>query len=202
MMSADLVGMYVAVALTLMLWSYLYKETILYRFAEYTFIGMASGHLFVITMLQIRNSVLVPLVSKGEYLLAIPLILGVLLYTRYSPKTEWISRWPVAIMVGVGTGLVMRAMVHAQFVAQIISSITINDPINDTVIAVLTACALAFFLFTREQKGIFGGFTRLGRIAIMVGLGASFGVAATTRLTLCISRIQFLIESIQKMLGA
>lgn len=201
MMAMELVGMYVAAALTLMIWSYLYKETILFRFAEYTFIGIASGHLFVVTLLRLRDSTLVPLLSKGEYMLAIPTILGLLLYARYSKKTEWISRWSMAIMVGVGTGLAIRGMIDAQFIAQIRSTIQLKDPINGTLLAVLTACTLAFFLFTREQTGLFGKITRVGRVTIMVAMGAAFGTLATTRLALCVSRIQYLITVIQRTLG-
>ncbi len=201
MNAAQLIGLYVATILTLMIWSYLYKENILFRFAEYTFIGIATGHLFVMTAIRLRDSTIVPLVFRSQYALIIPVALGLLLYARYSKKTEWAARWPLAILVGVGTGLAIRGMIDAQFIAQILATITPRDPINGTIIAVLTACTLAFFFFTREQIGTFGQLTRVGRMTIMVAMGASFGTLATTRLTLCISRIQFLVMVIKTTLG-
>ena len=201
MITLEIVGMYVATAFTLMIWSYLYKENILFRFAEYSFIGVASGHLFVMTIIRLRDSTMIPLVSRAQYGLLVPVVLGILLYARFHKQTEWISRWPLAILVGVGTGLAIRGMIDAQFVAQILATITPKDPINGTILAVLTACTLAFFFFTREQIGAFGQLTRIGRMTIMIAMGASFGTLATTRLTLCISRIQFLVMVIRRTLG-
>jgi len=193
--------MYVAAILTLMIWSYLHKESILFRFAEYTFIGIASGHLFVMTVIRLRDSVLVPLVSKSQYLLVLPVVLGIMLYARYYKQTEWLSRWPLAILVGVGTGLATRGMIDAQFVTQILATVTPKDLVNGTIIALLTACSLAFFFFTREQRGLFGKLTRAGRLTMMVAMGASFGTLATTRLTLCVDRIKFLVSVLMKILG-
>jgi len=197
----EIIGMYVAAILTLMIWSYLHKESILFRFAEYTFIGIASGHLFVMTVIRLRDSVLVPLVSKSQYLLVLPVVLGIMLYARYYKQTEWLSRWPLAILVGVGTGLATRGMIDAQFVTQILATVTPKDLVNGTIIALLTACSLAFFFFTREQRGLFGKLTRAGRLTMMVAMGASFGTLATTRLTLCVDRIKFLVSVLMKILG-
>jgi len=201
MITPEVIGMYVAAILTLMIWSYLHKESILFRFAEYTFIGIASGHLFVMTVIRLRDSVVVPLVSKSQYALALPVVLGIMLYARYYKQTEWLSRWPLAILVGVGTGLATRGMIDAQFVAQIVATVTPKDLVNGTIIALLTACSLAFFFFTREQIGLFGKLTRAGRMTMMVAMGASFGTLATTRLTLCVDRIKFLVSVLMKILG-
>lgn len=201
MITPEVIGMYVAAILTLMIWSYLHKESILFRFAEYTFIGIASGHLFVMTVIRLRDSVVVPLVSKSQYALALPVVLGMMLYARYYKQTEWLSRWPLAILVGVGTGLATRGMIDAQFVAQIVATVTPKDLVNGTIIALLTACSLAFFFFTREQIGLFGKLTRAGRMTMMVAMGASFGTLATTRLTLCVDRIKFLVSVLMKILG-
>ena len=201
MITPEAVGMYVAAILTLMIWSYLHKESVLFRFAEYTFIGIASGHLFVMTVIRLRDSVFIPLVAKSQYLLVFPIVLGLMLYVRYYKRTEWLSRWPLAILVGVGTGLATRGMIDAQFVAQILATVTPKDPVNGTIIALLTACSLAYFFFTREQIGLFGKLTRVGRATIMVAMGASFGTLATTRLTLCVDRIKFLVSVLMKILG-
>ena len=201
MITPEVIGMYVAAILTLMIWSYLHKESILFRFAEYTFIGIASGHLFVMTVIRLRDSVVVPLVSKSQYALALPVVLGIMLYARYYKQTEWLSRWPLAILVGVGTGLATRGMIDAQFVAQIVATVTPKDLVNGTIIALLTASSLAFFFFTREQIGLFGRLTRVGRMTMMVAMGASFGTLATTRLTLCVDRIKFLVSVLMKILG-
>lgn len=144
-------------------------------------------------------------ISAGRYILTIPAILGLRGYTRYYKPTVWISRLPVALLVGVGTGLAMRGLIEAQFIAQIISTIQPKDSIDGVIIAILTICTLTYFIFTREPKGepdrkIYSGILRIGRVTIMVAMGAAFGVLATTRLTLCVSRLQFIVNSLSKLI--
>lgn len=200
MTPAEIFGLYAALGLTLLIWSYLYKDTIFFRFAEYTYLGVAAGHLFVMTAIRLRDSVLIPLIFKSQYALAIPVVAGIILYTRYAKRTEWISRLPVAILIGVGTGLATRGLIDAQFVRQILATITPRNPVDGTLIAVFTCCALAYFFFTRQQAGMFGKLTRVGRAIILVAMGATFGSLATTRLTFGVMRMRFLVDAIVQTL--
>jgi hypothetical protein len=198
------IGLFVAVIFTFMIWSYLYKESVVFRIAEYTFIGMASGHAVVMAISQITKT-LGSAISAGQYIWAIPSVLGLMVYTRYYKPTVWISRLPVALMVGVGTGLAMRGLIEAQFITQIISTIQPKEPLDGLIIAVLTVCTLTYFIFTREpkeesMKKVYNVILRIGRLTIMVAMGAAFGVLATTRLTLCVSRLQFIVNALVKLI--
>ncbi|MEM2960312.1 MAG: hypothetical protein QXU67_01765 [Candidatus Bathyarchaeia archaeon] len=197
-------GLIVAVIFTFMIWSYLYKESLIFRIAEYTFIGMASGHAVVMAVGQITKTI-GSAISAGQYIFTIPAILGLMVYTRYYKPTVWVSRIPVAILVGVGTGLAMRGLIEAQFITQIISTIQPKEPIDGVIIAILTICTLTYFIFTREPKEeparkMYNGILRIGRITIMVAMGSAFGVLATTRLTLCVSRLQFIVNSLSRLI--
>ncbi|MBS7635467.1 hypothetical protein KEJ34_08330 [Candidatus Bathyarchaeota archaeon] len=198
-------GLIVAVIFTFMIWSYLYKESFIFRIAEYTFIGMASGHAVVMAVGQITKT-LGSAISVGQYIWVIPAILGLMIYTRYYKPTVWISRLPVALLVGVGTGLAMRGLIEAQFITQIISTIQPKETIDGIIIAILTMCTLTYFIFTWEPKGgstrkAYNSILRIGRITIMVAMGAAFGVLATTRLTLCVSRLQFIVNSLSRLIA-
>ena len=45
---------------------------------------------------------------ERHFLLVIPLVLGILLFSRFFPKGDWLSRWSLALILGVSrTALAM-----------------------------------------------------------------------------------------------
>ena len=50
--------------------------------------------------------------------------------------------------------------------------------------------ALIYFFFSKEHKGIFGGFATFGIWILMIGFGASFGFTVMARISLFINRMQ------------
>lgn len=55
-----------------------------------------------------------------------------------------------------------------------------------------TLCGLIYFFFSKEHKGVFGGFARVGIWFIMVTFGASFGYTVMSRMSLLIGRMDYL----------
>ena len=53
-------------------------------------------------------------------------------------------------------------------------------------------CGLAYFYFSKEHTGVFGGAATIGIWVLMVGFGASFGYTVMARISLFIQRVQFL----------
>jgi hypothetical protein len=53
---------------------------------------------------------------------------------------------------------------------------------------------LIYFFFTVEHKGIFKYAANYGRLAIMIGFGASFGNTVMARISLLIGRLTFLFS--------
>ena len=58
---------------------------------------------------NIRDTAFHPLVKQGKWLLVIPIALGLLLYARFSEKYGYLARWRVALTVGIGTGVLLKA---------------------------------------------------------------------------------------------
>lgn len=112
-------GPLIGVLVTAGFWSYLYKENAFFRLVEFTFVGFAAAHATVMAIQGIQSQLLSPMISKNNYSLIIPLILGLLLYTRYFKEIKFFERFPISLMVGVGTGIAVRAMVKAQLIAQV-----------------------------------------------------------------------------------
>jgi len=196
-------GPWVGLLITIGFWSYLYKENPLFSIVEFTFIGFATAHATVMAIKMLQSKVFNPILNN-EYTYLIPLILGLLLYTRYSDRVRPLSRIPVCLMVGVGTGVSVRAMVKAQLLEQIQATIWPKDPYNGILIAILTASTVVYFVFTstehipKSMLPIYDGVRKIGRIAIMVAMGAAFGTLCVTRYTMAISRI---IAAVNLLLG-
>jgi hypothetical protein len=197
-------GSIIGVLVTIGFWSYLIKENPFFRIVEFTFVGFATAHATVMSIKELRSGLLNPLVSGNQYSLLIPLILGLLLYTRYSSEWNPLSRIPIALMVGVGTGVAVRAMVRAQLTAQIQATINPDNLVNGLIIAVLAIGSVVYFIFTSEENvpqsliPVYRITQRIGRIAIMAAMGAAFGTLCVTRFTMAISRI---LEAVQLILG-
>jgi hypothetical protein len=191
-------GILTSVFLTLCVYSFVYKESMFWRFAEQTFIGLAMGYTFVLAVQQIRTVAWIPLSTGKNYLLVIPLVLGLMLYARFSKNYAWMSRWPMAVLIGLGTGIAMRTVIEAQIVQQISATflplITPNPmtTINNIAIVVMVFCTLFFFTFTGGTGKTADTVRKLGRYTLMLTFGAAFGATVLTRMTLFIGRFTYL----------
>src|SRR5512137_3010606 len=93
---------WVAAGLTIAVLSYvLYKENPGYRIAEALFVGISLGNVVVMAVRSLLSSGVNPLLG-GDLRLALPVTLGLLLFTIYSKKLGKLSQWPIAVMSGVG----------------------------------------------------------------------------------------------------
>jgi hypothetical protein len=113
------VGTIVAGLLTLAVLSFLYRDNPIYKMAESLLIGVSIGY----TLVLVWSSTLVdllfqPLFITGRYALLIPLALGLLMFGRFHPKTNLLSRIPIAVMIGSGAGIAIPVMLEARTLKQ------------------------------------------------------------------------------------
>jgi hypothetical protein len=185
---------WIAAILTLALFTYLYKENSVYRVAEHIMVGLAAAHGMVMTWDNyIKSTITTSLLKDGEWSFLIPIAIGLLIYTRYMPKWQWLSRIPMSYWVGYGIGYTL-AFTPRQFLMQVIDSFIAMDSLENVVFFICLATSLMYFFFTvsREYPGMNVGAT-IGRYAIMVSLGASFGNTVQGRISLFLGRLQFLL---------
>lgn len=194
----DLIGLWVAVFITLMVFSFLYKENPFYRLAEYIFVGLSSGYGFAAALRLFANQSLTPIIVEGSYDFVIPLILGALFYTQFSKKYSDLYRLPLSLAIGYGLGVTVWSVTQAFLITQIRATIIpvftgdVVTTINGLVLVVGTILSLSYFILYREQKGTWGRVTRVGKYFILVTLGAVFGSTVLGRMALVIQRVQFL----------
>ncbi len=194
------IGIWVSLILTLMAYSFfLYKDTPFFKFAEITLSATAAAHVLVISLKLIYDGALNPL-AGGSLIYVVPILLGCILYTRYSKKYGYASRWTLAVMIGTGLGLVTRAIAPTDIVGQIVSAGQdqfLNVPIwttfDSVVVLFATVTTVFYFFLTLRHRGPTGSLSKVGRGMIMVMLGAAFGNTVWTRFAWFIARIQFIL---------
>ena len=195
-----LAGIWVGAFLTIAIYSYiLYKETIVFRFAEFTFIGVSFSIAIVQAVRIIRNNVMMPL-SQGNIAYIVPIILGLMLYTLPFKQYRWISRYTIAFLVGIGFGVSVRGAMTANIIKQVLGSITppttgtALDWFNYIWIALGFILVTTYFTFTVEHTGPYYWPTRLGRYVLMLGLGVYFGNTVQFRMAMLSGRVQYLMQ--------
>jgi hypothetical protein len=204
---------------TLALYTVLYRENPIYRFAEHIFLGLATGFGLYMTW----KSVLYPMWYKelvaGNWAWIFPLVFGLMYYTIYSKRLSWMSRIVMMTMMGLAAGLVFREF-FGQYVSQIGASfkplIVLQkdaagavDPAGSFFASftniLFMAClitVMTYFLFSFEQKSrAVKGTATVGRWLMMIAFGAMFGSTVMARMSLFIGRLVFLFGEWTHLIG-
>ena len=201
-----------AAIMTIAIFSFLWKDNPLYRFAEHLVVGVSAGYWIVILwqtslisklVLPVRRVLDGTSTSLLDPLVLIPTILGILLFSRFTPKYAWISRIPMAYILGVGSGAAVPLALQTSVVQQIYPTMTMFMPENLTTagawfnalfILAGVLCGLAYFYFSARHEGVLGGMSKTGIWILMIGFGASFGYTVMSRVSLLYGRMLFLVE--------
>ncbi len=188
-------GVWIAALLTLCILSFLYKDNPFYKFAEHLFVGVSAGYVVALTYHNtLIPNLYLPLFKQGDYVLIIPLILGIMMLLRLLPKVGWISRWPLAFIVGVTAGISLITYLQTDALVQIRETLRPFNTLGNIVIAVGVLTGLTYFFFSKEHKGVFGKTAKVGIWFLMVTFGASFGYTVMARISLLIGRMHFLLS--------
>ncbi len=196
----DLIGLWTGWVLMLMIYSYpLYKENPVYRFAEHLYIAVMLAVSLTVNFSNVMRMCITPLM-QGNITMIVPLVLGLMIYAMLIPEYRWVSRYPIALLVGAGFGLGIRGSIGPNIQDAIVSTITRPTDggamawINFLYIAVGLICSTLYFLLTYEHSGAMQVPTRIGRLFIMVALGAYFGNTVLFRFTMLTGRAQFFLQ--------
>lgn len=178
--------------LTLFILSFVYKDTILFRIAEYTVIGAGVGHTIVIQTETLKSY---PLATKPH--LIIPIIIGLLLFTQYIMSFRWLSRYPTSILIAIGTALLMRSILFSDVIKQIDATISVPLNVNTLLVMIGTITVIYYFVFAYTPKSgsaltISDNVAKLGTWFMMIAFGATFGQEMLSRVVFLIARITFL----------
>lgn len=191
-MSSD-IGVWIAAIATLSMYSYLYKDNVFFKAGEHIFIAIAAGHTVVVGWQTVKGTAWTPLVAEGQILWAIPLIGGILLYSRFFRSVAWISRFPLGFLMGVGAATTLYGQLEGSFIRQVTGTMLPFNSLDNIVIVVGTVATLMYFFFAvQAQRGGIAQVAILGRWTMMIAFGAAYGNTVLARMSLLIGRMQFL----------
>ncbi len=168
-----------------------------YRFCQAAYLGLATGNAMVVGYQNATKLGFTPL-AGGQWSLLIPIIIGILMYTRFFPKIAWMNRYGMALIVSSGAALGLRAAIQTQFLDQIAAMFVPFNNINNVILTVGALCVITYFFFLKKNADRFSGSLKvvphLGRLVMMVAFGATFGTTVMGRVSLLINRVQFLLQ--------
>ncbi|MCS7165029.1 MAG: hypothetical protein RMJ51_01945 [Candidatus Calescibacterium sp.] len=136
----------------------------------------------------------------------IPTTLGIMVLLKLVPKIGWVSRIPIAFMVGVTAGITIYSIGIADVIKQISSTI---DPfvhltkegevnwlvtISDLLVLIGVLTSLLYFYFSTEFKGGINYIVRIGIMFLMIAFGVAFGYTVMARVSLAIQIFDILIN--------
>lgn len=214
------IGVWVAALFTIFILSFLYKDNPLYKFAESVVVGVSAAYWMVVSFWDVivpnlfgklfpgmvRNWAMPGIEGHAELIYIIPLMFGVMLLMRLSPSGSWISRWPLALIIGSTAGMRLMAFIHADFLAQTrnaIISLVVYSPggefefwhsILNLILVLGVLASLVYFFFSVEHTGIVGKTARAGIWVLMITFGAAFGYTVMGRIALLAIRLEFLFD--------
>ena len=194
------IGIWIAAGLTLCIYSFLYKDNPFFKFAEHLFVGISAGYTIAMTWHEaILKLIWEPMKTKGDFTVLIPAAIGLLMFSRFTPKYRWLIRWPLAFMIGVGAGAsiprIMQSLIFQQTAATLKPIPANSSAINIIIIAIGVLCTLIYFFFSMEHKGALGIASKVGVVFLMVSFGAAFGYTVMARISLLIERMYFLLHN-------
>jgi len=214
------VGTWVAALFTLFIMSFLFRDNPFYKIAESVVVGVSAAYWMVVgfwtTIVPnllgklypdwIKNWAMPGLDVHAELIYVVPLILGVMLLWRLAPKGSWISRWPLAFIIGTTAGIRLMGFLHADFLSQIRNTITTIwvmdgggslvfwESVKALVLIIGVLSAIVYFFFSIEHKGFVGKTAKLGIWFLMITFGAAFGYTVMGRIALLAIRLEFLLD--------
>ncbi len=202
-------GMWVAAALTLAIFSLLYKDNPFYRAAEHLLVGVSAGYYLVQYFYSgVIRKFYVPVVLQGDLWLLPGGLLGLLVLFRLSRQTQWVSRYAIAFYVAAWSGYLIPSTIQERVLTQVsatlppaLAEVGFGAFLGALVILVGVISILIYFYFSTPHTGLVGKISQVGITFLMAGFGASFGYTVMGRVSLLIGRFQFLFQELPATFG-
>jgi hypothetical protein len=231
-MNIDLIWMIAAFLLTLMVFSYLLGDNFFYRLAIYLFIGVAAGYTAALVVRQLLVPRLFePLFSSSmteRLLMVVPLLLGLLLAAKLSPRLSRLGSVSMAYLVGVGAAVVVGGAVLGTLIGQFNAALMpfdfsdplqLDDPLyrlfEGSLMLAGTITTLVYFHFGVAVPPVSAGskgesphrrprwlefLAKIGQVFIGITLGSVFAGVYIAALTALLERLSFLVDTIRQIL--
>jgi hypothetical protein len=201
------IGLIIGFILTLMVFSYVLGDNLLYRLAVYVFVGLVAGYTSVLTV----ESVLIPWFSSTlnstdpafVVIGFIPLALGLLLLVKSTSRLGRLGNLAIGLLIGIGASVAVVGALTGTLIPLALDTATIktDDAVNSLLLFVGVVSSLIYFQYIarRDASGApkrvlpVQIFSVIGEGVIVVTLGVIYAAAIITSLTIFSERMGFLL---------
>lgn len=211
------VSMVSGAVLTVMIFSYLLGDNVLYRIAMHLFVGTIIGYSFGIVLREALGKMVLAQLRSNP-MVVIPVVIGLALFFFKSvPRLAHIGNYPLALLIGVGVAVALSGALQGTLAPQVSATGAAlrYDPahplglLEGAFVVAGTVCTLMAFSFTftaqkrRGLAGLWGDLVGLaagiGRWFLVCAFGVAFAGALTASLSIFIGRIQYLVDVIKAL---
>jgi len=216
--------MLIGVVISLMIFSYLLGDNILYRWALALLVGSSVGYALGMAWLFILKDWFSIVLGAGtasvfeRIVYVVPLILGVLLLLKglvnikSMRQIALLGNISIGYLLGVGSGVAISGALTGTLIPQMLatgSAISLDQPQDRLLMGVIAMIGTiaSLIVFSPRQKPqnkslrvLWRGMTWVGRLFITLALAVVFSGAITTAMTLLIDHIWQIIELIEELM--
>ncbi len=197
--------------LTVSIFSYIWRDNLLFRLAIHLFIGVSAGYAGAIALRNVLlPKMVLPMVqaflggSLDVLILFLPpFLLGLALLAKVSTRLSWLGSPAMAYLVGVGAAAAIGGAILGTLFPQIEATTDLVD-LESGILLVGTVSTLMYFHFgaraagdeSPERHQVIEYIGWGGQVFIAVTFGVLFAGVYTAALTALIERMNFLLNSL------
>lgn len=190
---SDTLAIIVSTFVTIGAYSILFGDNVISKITENLYMGILAAFIFTSQINYIRMSAITK-VQQGEYAYIAVIILIIMLFCRLKPQYFWLTRYPVAITIGVGLGLSVRAGIVSDFFQQIQATMLPLNSLNNIVLVLGTLTVIAYFIWTYSFTGPAKHIRNTGMTFLLAMIGTVYGQTVAMRHELIVGRITALMK--------
>lgn len=212
----EVLGILIATGITLALYSFLFEDNPLFKAAEHLYVGVGLGYQIVIAWFEyikpeaykqlLKYAVRPETPGEPAWALVPAIVLSAMLLARFIRPLSWMSRVPVAFIVGFTSATQIPNFIQANILKQVEDSIAplylsgvpgltaAGYVLGQVIILAGVVSVLLYFFFSVEHKGAVGVGSRVGVWFLMIAFGASFGYTVMGRMALLVGQVRFLMQ--------
>lgn len=222
--TTEMIGGWLAAILTLAVLSFVFGDNVVFRTAEYLFVGVAAGYAASLACTQVlAPRVRLLIESPAQYwYYGVFFVMGLMLLGRATKPLAVLGNLPLGVLFGVGAALALGGALTGSFIPQMRASVVSLVPsdygggllgwayVLDALLLVIgTIAVFSAFHFGTQAHGRLGGALQrglkalggVGRGLLMVTFGALLAGAALSFFAILNSRIMFLMNEWLKLQG-
>ncbi|MCX6653614.1 MAG: hypothetical protein NTY03_00680 [Candidatus Bathyarchaeota archaeon] len=185
--------------------SWVYKDNRIFRIATVAMVAGGSANGILVNLDSYWNKGLLPIVNGSKPLMIVPIIISFMFVAVFFTRYSWLARIPTLTMMGISMGVMLSSVIGAQILGQIDSTMTVISKgagdafgiINALLIVTGVVGSVLYFTYSKEQKGVFGMFTKYGRYFLLASLGPTWAGELSYHMDFLIQYIQNIVAALR-----